>query len=174
MSSFKFEAWPTEFRTVTQYFGVNPQNYSQFGLPGHDGLDIRAPKGSKVYAVAPGRVKLVVRDPDGHNYGIHIRITHADGYETIYGHLEKALVKEGNRVEAGTLIGLADDTGNSFGSHLHLTLKRKGESFKNWPSNIIDPTPFLLPLLAWKTPAGPTSSCCALCLPCRVCCCCSG
>ena len=36
MSSFKFEAWPTEFRTVTQYFGVNPQNYSQFGLPGHD------------------------------------------------------------------------------------------------------------------------------------------
>lgn len=155
MSSFKFEAWPTEFRTVTQYFGVNPQNYSQFGLPGHDGLDIRAPKGSKVYAVAPGRVKLVVRDPDGHNYGIHIRITHADGYETIYGHLEKALVKEGNRVEAGTLIGLADDTGNSFGSHLHLTLKRKGESFKNWPSNIIDPTPFLLPLLAWKTPAGP-------------------
>lgn len=155
MSSFKFEAWPTEFRTVTQYFGVNPQNYSQFGLPGHDGLDIRAPKGSKVFAVAPGRVKLVVRDPKGHNYGIHVRITHADGYETIYGHLDKALVKEGNRVEAGTLIGLADDTGNSFGSHLHLTLKRKGESFKNWPSNIIDPTSFLLPLLAWRTPAGP-------------------
>ncbi len=155
MSSFKFEAWPTEFRTLTQYFGANPQNYSQFGLPGHDGLDIRAPKGSKVFSVAPGRVKLVVRDPDGHNYGRHIRITHADGYETIYAHLDKALVKEGNRVEAGTLIALADDTGNSFGSHLHLTLKRKGASLPGWPGNIIDPTPFLLPLLAWRTPAGP-------------------
>jgi hypothetical protein len=155
MSSFKFEAWPTEFHTLTQYFGVNPQNYSQFGLPGHDGLDIRAPKGSKIFSVAPGRVKLVVRDPGEHNYGIHVRITHADGYETIYAHLEKALVKEGNRVQAGTVIGLADDTGNSFGSHLHLTLKRKGTTLRNWPGNIIDPTPFILPLLAWKTPAGP-------------------
>ena len=155
MSSFKFEAWPTEYRAITQYFGANPQNYSQFGLPGHDGLDIRAPKGSKVFSVAPGRVKLVVRNPDGHNYGRHIRITHADGYETIYAHLEKPLIKEGNRVEAGTLIGLAGDSGNSFGSHLHLTLKRKGVSFHNWPGNIIDPTPHLLPLLAWRKPAGP-------------------
>ena len=155
MSSFKFEAWPTEFRKLTQYFGVNPQNYSQFGLPGHEGLDIRAPKGSNIYAVAPGRVKLVVRDPSEHNYGIHVRITHIDGYETIYAHLEKALIKEGNRVQAGTVIGLADDTGNSFGSHLHLTLKRKGTTVGNWPGNIIDPTPFILPLLAWKKPAGP-------------------
>ncbi len=155
MSSFRFEAWPTEYRTITQHFGANPHNYSQFGLPGHDGIDIRAPKGSKVFAVAPGRIKLVVRDPDEHNYGIHVRITHADGYESIYGHLEKALVKEGNRVEAGTLIGLADHTGNSFGDHLHLGLKRKGTTYRNWKSNIIDPTPFLLPLLTWETPAGP-------------------
>jgi hypothetical protein len=155
MSGFKFEAWPTEYRAISQYFGANPQNYSQFGLPGHDGLDIRAPKGSKVFSVAPGRVKLVVRDPGDHNYGRHIRITHADGYETIYAHLEKPLVKEGNRVEAGTLIGLANDSGNSFGSHLHLTLKRKGVSNHGWPGNIIDPTPYLLPLLAWRKPAGP-------------------
>ncbi len=114
-----------------------------------------APKGSKVFSVAPGRVKLVVRNPDGHNYGRQIRITHIDGYETIYAHLEKPLVKEGNRVEAGTLIGLADSSGNSFGSHLHLTLKRKGVTIRNWPGNIIDPTPYLLPLLAWRKPAGP-------------------
>ncbi|MDX1413820.1 MAG: M23 family metallopeptidase [Candidatus Promineifilaceae bacterium] len=155
MSSFKFEAWPTEYRAITQYFGANPQYYSQFGLPGHDGLDLQAPTGSKVYSVAPGRVKLVVRDPKDHNYGRHIRITHAEGYETIYAHLEKPLVKEGNRVEAGTLIGLADSSGNSTGSHLHLTLKRKGVTKQGWPGNIIDPTPFLLPLLAWRKPAGP-------------------
>jgi hypothetical protein len=50
--NFKFEAWPTEFRTVNQYFGANPQNYSQFGLPGHECLDIMAPEGLKVFDVA--------------------------------------------------------------------------------------------------------------------------
>ncbi len=155
MSSFKFEAWPTEYRTITQYFGANPQNYSQFGLPGHDGVDIRALRGSKIFSVAPGRVKLVVRNPDGHNYGVHVRIAHADGYETIYGHLEKAMVKAGNRVEAGTVIGLAGSSGNSYGAHLHLGLKRQGTSMRNWPGNLADPTSFLLPLLTWSTPAGP-------------------
>ncbi|VAW40473.1 hypothetical protein MNBD_CHLOROFLEXI01-4425, partial [hydrothermal vent metagenome] len=43
MSDFKFEVWPTEFRQINQYFGQNPQNYAQFNLPGHDGLDIMAP-----------------------------------------------------------------------------------------------------------------------------------
>lgn len=155
MSKFKFKAWPTEHRTITQYFGANPQNYAQFGLPGHEGLDIVAPTGSKVFAVAPGTVKLVRKNGDGHNYGVHVRITHDDGYETIYGHLQEAKVNEGDVVEAGDLIGLADNTGNSFGSHLHLTLKRKGARQGKWPNNIIDPTPFLLPLLGWEKPAGP-------------------
>ncbi len=155
MSSFKFEAWPTEHRKITQYFGVNPDKYAQYGLPGHDGLDIEAPKGSKVFAVAPGRIKRVQPVPDGKGYGVHVRIAHTDGYETIYAHLEKTLVRVGNRVQAGTLIGLADSTGNSTGSHLHLVLKRQGETYRNWPFNITDPTPFILPLLSWAEPAGP-------------------
>jgi hypothetical protein len=155
MSSFKFEAWPTEYHKITQYFGANASKYAQYGLPGHDGIDIKAPQGSKIFAVAPGRVKRVQPVPDGKGYGIHVRITHADGYETIYAHLEKTLVRVGNRVQAGTLIGLADSTGYSTGSHLHLTLKRHGETYNNWPYNITDPTPFLMPLLSWQEPAGP-------------------
>jgi hypothetical protein len=155
MSSFKFEAWPTEYHKITQYFGANASKYAQYGLPGHDGIDIKAPQGSKIFAVAPGRVKRVQPVPDGKGYGIHVRITHADGYETIYAHLEKTLVRVGNRVQAGTLIGLADSTGYSTGSHLHLTLKRYGETYNNWPYNITDPTPFLMPLLSLQEPAGP-------------------
>ncbi len=155
MSSFKFEAWPTEFRSINQYFGANPQNYAQFGLPGHEGLDIMAPTGSKIFAVAPGQVKVVNKNPSGHNYGIHVRIEHADGYETIYGHLQQAHVNIGQQVKAGDLLGLADNTGNSFGSHLHLTLKKKGAKQGNWPYNIIDPTPFLMPLMGFQKPAGP-------------------
>lgn len=155
MSNFRFQAWPSEFRSINQYFGANPQSYAQFGLPGHEGIDIMAPSGSKVFAVAPGTVKMVRNNPQGHNYGKHVRVEHVDGYETIYAHLQDVNVSEGQAVEAGSLLGLADNTGNSFGSHLHLTLKHKGETQGNWPNNMIDPTPFLMPLLGVQKPAGP-------------------
>jgi len=158
MSDFKFEAWPTEFRVINQYFGANPQNYAQFGLPGHEGIDFMAPDGSKVFCVAPGRVVDVHTNATDHNYGIHVRINHQDSYQTTYAHLRQALVNIGQDVAAGTQLGLADNTGNSFGSHLHLTLKKLGSQYKNWPSNIFDPTPFILPLLGWTTPAGPYTS----------------
>ena len=155
MSEFKFEVWPTEFRTINQYFGANPQYYGQFGLPGHEGIDIHAPMGSRVFAVAPGQVTRVRTNPSGHNYGIHVRVDHIDGYQTYYAHLKEARVQVGQQVQAGELLGLANNTGNSFGSHLHLTLKKKNSQFENWPHNIIDPTPFLLPLLGFQKPAGP-------------------
>ncbi len=155
MSEFRFLFWPTEYRKITQHFGANPQNYAQFGLPGHEGIDIRAPTGSKVFCVAPGEVYQVFTTPTGHNYGIHVRVNHQDGYQTVYAHMQKAFVTKGERVDAGTVLGLADDTGNSFGSHLHLTLKKEGARQGDWPRNIIDPTPFILPLLGWNEPAGP-------------------
>ncbi|MCA9977393.1 MAG: M23 family metallopeptidase, partial [Anaerolineales bacterium] len=152
---FKFEVWPTEFRRITQHFGVNPQNYAQFGLPGHEGVDIMAPMNAKVFAVAPGRVRSVQTDPSKHPYGIHVRIDHRDGYQTIYAHFKEARVQDGQEVKAGDLIGLADNTGNSFGSHLHISLKKDGAQVGNWPPGFIDPTPFLLPLMGWQRPAGP-------------------
>lgn len=155
MSDFKFEVWPTEFRRITQLFGANPQNYAQFGLPGHEGLDLMAPTGSKIFAVAPGRVKMVETNPHKHAYGIHVRIEHQDGYETVYAHFQEAKVKVGDQVKAGDVIGLADNTGNSFGAHLHLTLKKQGAKMGNWPTGFVDPTPFLLPLMGWQRPAGP-------------------
>ncbi len=150
---FRFEVWPTEFRTVTQAFGANPQNYQRFGLPGHEGLDIQASPGSKVFCVAPGQVKMVHLNPDPkvHAYGIHVRVSHADNYETIYAHLQSAVVQPGQQVVAGQLLGLADNTGNSLGDHLHITLKHHGESSGGYPGSIVDPTPFLVPLLTETT-----------------------
>ncbi len=155
MTAFKFEAWPTEFREINQYFGVNPQNYAGFGLPGHEGLDFRAPDGSKIFAVAAGVVSAVQPTDAGHPYGIYVRINHVDKWQTTYGHLRQASVQPGQQVTAGQLLGLADNTGNSFGSHLHLTLKKLDANYLNWPSNIHDPTPFVLPLMGWTAPAGP-------------------
>ncbi len=155
VTEFKFEVWPTEFRSINQYFGTNPTYYGQFGLPGHEGLDIMAPMSSKIFAVAPGQVTRVRTNPNGHNYGIHVQVNHIEGYQTVYAHLKEAHVRVGQRVNAGHVVGLANNTGNSFGSHLHLTLKKQNAQYKDWPHNIFDPTPFLLPLLGIIRPAGP-------------------
>lgn len=139
-------AWPTSYNVITQPFGANPQIYRRYGLPGHEGVDIRALMNTPIYACATGRVYLVHDGRGGHPYGKHVRIRHRDEYKTIYAHLSRSLVTEGEEVSAGQIIGLADSTGNSTASHLHLTLKREGATERgdtHYPHDIIDPTPYL-------------------------------
>lgn len=72
-----------------------------------------------------------------HNYGNHVRVTHKHGndvYETIYAHLNTINVKAGDYVFRGQELGKMGSTGNSTGTHLHLTLKKNG--------NIINPSPY--------------------------------
>lgn len=138
--------WPTEYDVITQGFGNNPAYYGQFGLPGHEGLDFKALHGSDIYACATGVVKLVASNSG--NYGTQVRISHTDEqgrpYETIYGHLLDTLVMDGDTVVQGQLIGHADNTGNSHGDHLHLTLKYPAFAASGYGGAIADPTPFLM------------------------------
>jgi murein DD-endopeptidase MepM/ murein hydrolase activator NlpD len=137
--------WPVDSRRVNQHFGENPPTYKPFGLPGHEGLDLFALSGANIYAAASGEV-TEAGHPKGHPYGLQIRIKHTTGtvnYQTIYAHLEKSLVQKGQKVNAGDLIGLADNSGNSFGSHLHLTLKIEGAKTPGYPAGIVDPWPYL-------------------------------
>ena len=143
---FSFLAWPTEYPfIITQPFGANPDNYRQFYYDdrGHQGVDFRAYAGTRIYCVAAGQVKMVcyeklARVDGGHNFGIHCRVAHFGCYETIYCHLQSLTVEVGDLVSAGYTLGLADSTGNSRGSHLHLHLKDYGR--------VIDPTPFIIEL----------------------------
>lgn len=149
--------WPTEFPKVMQPFGANPDVYRRWNLPGHDGIDFRAPSGAKVFACADGTVKRVDSwngNPQDFPSGNRIDIAHRDGYVTLYAHLQQALVKVGEAVRAGQVIGLADATGFSSGDHLHLTLKKTGATaagLTNYPRDIIDPAPFLI----WPAEANP-------------------
>lgn len=139
--------WPTDYPKITQGFGANPEIYGKWGLPGHEGLDIRAPMNTNIYACANGEVFKIEKNPDLHPYGKHIRIRHANGYRTVYAHLIEVLVKEGQKVNAKQLIGKADSTGNSTGSHLHLTLKKDGASSRGetqFKGDVIDPTPYMV------------------------------
>ena len=139
--------WPTDYPVITQPFGANPQIYRRYGMPGHEGVDLRALTNTNVYACADGEVYEVHTHPKDHAYGIHVRLQHRDGYKTVYAHLARALVSKGDVVQAGSLIGRADSTGNSSAAHLHLSLKRDGATARKetpYPKDIIDPTPFLV------------------------------
>jgi len=140
--------WPVDKHIVTQLFGENPSFYAPFGFPGHEGVDLYAPMNANVYAAADGDVYRVEHPPN-HPYGLQVRIKHVVGgrvYKTIYAHLSKTFVSQGQRVKAGERIGLADNTGNSFGSHLHLTLKIEGAQTPGYPPGIVDPWPFFAAL----------------------------
>lgn len=139
--------WPTEYAVITQPFGANPQIYSRFGFPGHEGVDFRARTNTNIYCCADGEVFEVHHNPDNHPYGIHVRVRHALGYRTIYAHFDHVLVQEGERVAAGQVLGKADSTGASTGSHLHLTLKQDGATMRgetSYPKDVLDPTPYLV------------------------------
>ena len=82
----------------------------------HSGADIANDRGTPVVAAAPGRVAFVETHPIR---GISVIIDHGAGVKSGYHHLEAALAKPGDVVEAGTLIGRMGTTGYSTGPHLH-------------------------------------------------------
>lgn len=138
--------WPSDFRSLLQGFGANPELYLLDGLPGHPGLDVAAPLNSPVYASADGEVLLVHDGLDRHPMGIHIRLRHSGGFETLYGHLNEALVASGKQVRRGEEIGRAGQTGATAYPHLHFALYKDGATYSaetNYPADLLDPTPYL-------------------------------
>lgn len=99
----------------------------------HTGQDYPMPTGSDVKAAMDG---VVFDDAPGYEYGITVQIDHENGFQTLYGHLSKALVNPGERVKKGQVIGKSGDTGNVTGPHLHFEV-RKGAN------NPVDPQELL-------------------------------
>ena len=82
----------------------------------HNGLDFTASKGTPVYATGDGKVGKAYFSE---TYGKVVYIEHGHGYETRYAHLSKFVVKPGDRVKRGNIIGYVGSTGTSVSSHLH-------------------------------------------------------
>lgn len=83
----------------------------------HAGLDFTAPQGSPIYATADGVVRTAGNL--GNGYGNHVIISHGYSYTTLYGHMYRIKVKNGQRVQRGEVIGYVGNTGKSTGPHLH-------------------------------------------------------
>jgi murein DD-endopeptidase MepM/ murein hydrolase activator NlpD len=135
--------WPATKGTISQWFG--PSDYAAepagFGAPHfHAGIDVANDTGTPILAADDG---LVVAAEDsvlgGHliGYGRHVIIAHHNGLMTLYGHLEGYLVKVGDTVTQGQVIGLMGSTGNSSGPHVHFEVR-----VNNTP---VDPKPYLPP-----------------------------
>ena len=123
--------WPVR-GWVTSAFGPRVSPFTE--KPAwHDGLDIGASPNAPVQAPALGRVVAVTFDS---KMGNMVKLDHGYGIETVFGHLAKALVKEGQRVKRGDVVALVGSTGLSTGPHLHYMVKKNGQA--------LDPTKFIL------------------------------
>lgn len=115
--------WPVK-GWVTSGFGPRISPFT--GRPAlHDGLDIGASSKTPVRAPAHGRVTAI-----GFNskLGYIVRVDHGYGIQTLYGHLAKYLVKNGQRIKRGDVVGLVGSTGLSTGPHLHYMVQVRGRA----------------------------------------------
>lgn len=125
---------------LTQGFGANPAYYQKhLGLKAHNGQDWGLPNGTTVVAAHPGRV-FVGWEPSG--YGNYVFITGAS-YQTVYGHLQRAVVTTGQQVAEGQAIALSDNTGFSTGAHLHWGVRPITYNQNDGYRGYIDPQPLL-------------------------------
>jgi murein DD-endopeptidase MepM/ murein hydrolase activator NlpD len=134
---FRF-IWPEPQAVLSQGFGPSTfwfepayGGYAHF----HTGLDLVEPFGSPVYAADDGIVASVGSSSSG--YGNYVVIAHSGGWDTLYGHLSTSLVKVGQTVTQGQVVGLEGSTGNSTGAHVHFELRINQKP--------VDPRPYLPP-----------------------------
>ncbi len=88
----------------------------------HQGTDLAAPEGTPVVAAFSGQVEVAGW---AGGYGLMVSITHGDTHETRYAHLSEVLVKPGQKIKQGTVIGLVGSTGMSTGPHLHFEIWKR-------------------------------------------------
>jgi murein DD-endopeptidase MepM/ murein hydrolase activator NlpD len=122
---------PLALARITSDFGHRPNPFGK-GHVFHRGIDMAAPAGTPVQAVAAGTVITARRD---RSYGEFVVIDHHNGYRTLYAHNSKLLVKAGDRVNVGQQIAKVGSTGQSTGPHLHFEIHRDGKR--------VDPSPYL-------------------------------
>jgi murein DD-endopeptidase MepM/ murein hydrolase activator NlpD len=83
----------------------------------HTGMDFSAKSGTPIYATGDGKILKVRKSRRG--YGNHVIIDHGYGYKTLYAHMKKYIVRKGQKIKRGEVIGYVGNTGTSVAPHLH-------------------------------------------------------
>lgn len=115
----------TQIDLLVSGFGerINPFHK---GMYNHPGVDFAAPRGSAVFATAPGVVMTVKRTKLQAGYGNYVEIEHGNGYVTRYAHLDEINVRRGQRVYKGKVIASSGNSGGSVAPHLHYEVIKDG------------------------------------------------
>lgn len=131
--------WPLRTGRVTSPFGrrISPFGYS---IDFHTGTDFAAPTGTPIYATTDGVVTFSGTRHDG--YGYQVRLEHAYGFITLYGHCSKVLVTAGQKIKRGDLIALVGMTGSATGPHVHYEVRLRQEDYLHPYEIFLNPWPF--------------------------------
>ena len=108
----------------------------------HWGMDFSAKTGTPIYATGDGTIARA--DARAVGFGNHVRIDHGFGYVSIYAHMDKIVVRRGNKVKRGDLIGYVGNTGRSVAPHLHYEIVKDGRKINpiNFYSGSLSPIEF--------------------------------
>ena len=122
ISSYSSITYPLKSIKITSPYGYRRDPFTG-KLSWHNGLDLRA-KNEPAYAMMDGIVEKVGYDNRSGNY---VTLRHGN-YRVSYCHLSSIIVRKGEYVYPGIIVGVTGNTGRSTGSHLHLTCKKDGKS----------------------------------------------
>ncbi|NQV02899.1 MAG: M23 family metallopeptidase [Bacteroidia bacterium] len=117
---------PVSNRDLTRigsYFGIRMDPFYKV-KKFHEGVDFTAPVGTEIYAAGNGVVIKAGRNFGG--YGNRVVVDHGYTYSTLYAHMSKILVRKGDKVKRGQVIGLVGNTGKSTAPHLHYEVRKNG------------------------------------------------
>ena len=123
ISSYPSITYPLKSIKVTSPYGYRRDPFTG-KLSWHNGLDLRA-KNEPAYAMMDGIVEKIGYDNRSGNY---VTLRHGNFYIS-YCHLSSIIVRKGEYVYPGIIVGVTGNTGRSTGNHLHLTCKKDGKSF---------------------------------------------
>ncbi len=116
--------YPLKKGRTTSTFGRRRNPFNRKKVQFHSGLDIACRINSRVFSSRSGRV---VFSGFKKGYGKLIIIKHEHGYHTYYGHLNRPLVKKGQKVNTGEFIAYSGNTGRTTGPHLHFEIRKSGK-----------------------------------------------
>lgn len=125
--------YPVQSGRVTSDYGMR-HHPIRGGEALHGGVDLRARRGTPVYATADGVVEWAAMH-SGSGLGNMVKLIHNYGFSTIYGHLDAIEIDSGSYVKRGDLLGYSGNTGQSAAPHLHYEVR--------YLQRRLDPSPFL-------------------------------
>jgi murein DD-endopeptidase MepM/ murein hydrolase activator NlpD len=120
-SSCSIPRWPVD-GVMTSPYGLRLRGWTP---DMHEGVDVAAPQGTPVHAMKSGRVEHA---GSWGGYGLSVLISHGSNVRTLYAHLSRIDVREGESVGGGQQIGAVGQTGSATGPHLHFEVWRWGRA----------------------------------------------